>query len=210
MEKIIRPELKDINSLSEYEEILKKYCLECKNETRTWRSSDTIYNLLRNELSNLTSGHCSFCDGFPLNDTSKETIEHYYPKNEFKEKTYLWNNLFLCCDKCQSNANSDKPFYYTLKMDDELYSFDEYFWFEPQDGKIKVLENIDVLKKINAEKFLKRYGINDNVERLQSRMSKYRDLVAIFKTETRERNFEPFRFVYDTVIDFLNYQQSLL
>jgi uncharacterized protein (TIGR02646 family) len=143
MEKINRPPLSELPNLANDEITLTDYCLACATGTRTWQSSNSIYYKLRTELNELTKGHCSFCDGYPLKDTSKETIEHYYPKDQFKEKTYLWDNLFLCCDQCQSNSNSDKPFKYTLKMDDSDYSFDKYFWFDPQSGNVNVLENLD-------------------------------------------------------------------
>ncbi len=79
MEKIKKPKISEIETLKIHEEKLKNWC-EIKKE---WQSSGMIYKLLRDELSKLTNEHCSFCDGFPLNDTSKETIEHYFPKKMF-------------------------------------------------------------------------------------------------------------------------------
>ncbi len=197
MEKINRPTIQDIPSLAEHEETLNRYNNECARGIRSWESSSVIYNLLRNELKILTNGHCSFCDGYPLNDTSKETIEHYFPKAEYKDRTYEWGNLFYTCDKCQSYSNSHRSFVYTLKMDDEDYSFDRYFWFDAESGEVRVYENLSEKEKNDAINFLERYGINNSDARKMSRRQKYNDLIVIFKSDSRERNYEPYRFVFD-------------
>ena len=198
MEKINRPSLEDIPSFSKYDfDALNE---KCKIGSKVWSSSDKLYDLLKHELSLLTKAHCSFCDGFPLNNTSKTTIEHYYPKSIYKEKTYEWENLFLACDKCQSFAHSDNPFQKTLKMDEIDYFFESYFWFDAESGEVKILENMDEQNTFNARNFLNRYGINKSPERLMARRSKYTDLIAIFKTESRERDFEPYRFVFDSAL----------
>lgn len=207
MEKIIRPKIDKIKALAKISKKLEEYNLECKRGERSWSSSGDIYKTLRNELSVLTIGHCSFCDFFPLNDGTKKTIEHYYPKSLFQDKTYDWDNLFLCCDKCQSNANK-VIFEYTLKPDDTEYYFDKYFYFDPQTGKIEVMENLkvdDFISYQKAEKFLIRYGINDSEESLISKRKLYNDL--IFKISKKDPNLnrddEPRRFIFDLALMFM-------
>lgn len=90
MERIVRPKIEDIPNLSSYITTFEDYNVECATGSREWQSSGTIYNLLKSEVKKISESHCSFCDGYPLNDTSKETIEHYYPKAEYKHKTYEW------------------------------------------------------------------------------------------------------------------------
>ena len=141
----------------------------------SWRQG--IYEVLRTQLFNLTKGHCSFCDGYPIGETSKETIEHYYPKNDFPLKAYDWENLFYCCDKCQSEANRS-AFTVTLKPDEATYNFDDYFYFDAESGELKIMENIETThpdKFKNASNFLKRYGIN-NPTRNQSRKNLLQDV----------------------------------
>jgi uncharacterized protein (TIGR02646 family) len=208
MEKIHRPKIEEIEILSNFKETLKTYCEECAAGNRTWQSSGKLYNLLKEALSLLTNHHCSFCDGFPLNNTSKETIEHYQPKADYKDKTYDWDNLFLCCDKCQSQANK-MAFEFTVKPDLPEYAFDKYFYFEPQDGKVKSIEeNTDS----PANKFLKRYGINNNAQRLEARKKLYKDLYFKFKNNAPDldRNDEPNRFVYDVGLSVYNFQKKLV
>ena len=132
MEKIERKPLKDIPSLMQYEQTLINYCNECKAGTRKWRSN-------------------GFCDSFPLKVSSNETIEHYYPKVPFSNKTYEWENLYYCCFQCQTDA-STIAFEVTIQPDSSDYHFEKYFYFDPQSGKINVMEN---LKKSNPNLFEK-------------------------------------------------------
>lgn len=201
MEKITRPSLEDIPSLSKYVNILNQYNQECSEGKRVWQSKGNLYKALKNELRNISEGHCSFCDGFPLNDTSRQTIEHYYPKKSFLEKTYEWENLFYCCDNCQSFSYSDNPFRYTLKPDDESYNFEEHFWFDPYDGQLKPLRDDD----LNAKLFLKRYGINDRPEKIKARQRRYKELIILLKDEqfSIERVYEAQRYIFDTALKFV-------
>jgi len=203
MQKIERPPIKTIIGLIPWEEKLTTYCQECEKGERIWRSSGDPYNILKKELSILTLGHCSFCDGYPFS-MSTQTIEHYFPNADFKEKTYEWDNLFLCCTKCQNNANKIKPFQYTLKPDEINYSFDAYFWLNAENGRIEILENIEEEKQIKTANFLIRYGLNDDLEVLNARRRLYQDLIKLIPIDPkRERSVEPNRFVIDAVINFL-------
>jgi len=49
----------------------------------------------------MTQAHCAFCDG-QIGAESRETVEHFRPKGLFPELAYAWDNLFPCCDLCQS------------------------------------------------------------------------------------------------------------
>jgi uncharacterized protein (TIGR02646 family) len=159
--------------------------------------------LLRNELKYFTKGHCSFCDGYPLKVTSKETIEHYFPKKTFPEKTYQWENLYYSCDQCQIDANAI-AFEETIKPDSLEYQFDKYFYFDPQSGKILVLENLEksnIFMFQKAEIFLVRYGINNDSERCQTRKTLYIDCINLLKTgELGEIDFRPYRAVVKAAV----------
>lgn len=209
MQKINRPFIETIKNLKDYKNKLIQYCQECEKGTRTWQSNGNIYALLKTELIKITQGHCSFCDGYPFS-MSKETIEHYFPKAQFKAKTYEWENLFICCDKCQSNANK-VPFKYTLKPDDTDYFFEDYFWFNAENGKVEIIENLSLEKKKNAKAFLNRYGINSNPSVLNARKKLYQDLIVLLQNDLeRERDLEPNRFVFDAATEFISYKENNL
>ncbi len=173
----------------------------------SWRKG--VYPALRSQLFLLTQGHCTFCDGYPIGESSKETIEHYFPKNDFPLRAYEWENLFYCCDKCQSEANKI-PFVVTLKPDDTTYSFNELFYFDYGTGELNVLENLEITniaKFQNAKNFLQRYGINSPI-RNQSRKNLFQDIKnhlqnVEIQEDTRIRNDFKYRYIYDFVSSLL-------
>jgi uncharacterized protein (TIGR02646 family) len=204
MEKITRKPLSKIPSLSKLKKGWRKWGIEIIENRRSWQSSGNLYKTIKKELGELTIWHCSFCDGFPLDETSPATIEHYCPKEQYKFQTYHWKNLFYCCSKCQSNANKIKHFQPTLKPDSSSYHFDNYFYFDPYSGRLEILETLeetDLAKFNNANNFLIRYGINDNPKRLEARKSKFKDIKNFFKiadpNDNRTRDDFAFRYVYD-------------
>jgi uncharacterized protein (TIGR02646 family) len=161
-----------------------------KSSNFTWKGG--LYNEMRYQLSLITKEHCSFCDGHPVADKSKEGIEHYFPKNQYPLITYDWLNLFYCCDKCQSE--STKKFQETLKPDEPTYQFDAYFYFDLGSG-----DNLDAFSKANA--FIIRYGINTPT-RTNARKILYQDVRNYFiakamTNDVRERDDFAYRFVYD-------------
>jgi len=211
MEKLIRPKLEDLPALKELKENWQLWGDECKAGKKKWRSDTKIYYEIRNTLEKINNQHCSFCDDKPLGVRSKKTIEHYFPKgkDEFPCLTFSWENLFYCCDMCQSNSNK-LPFEYTLKPDNEAYSFEDYFYYDTEEGELKVLEN---LIKENSEKFekatafLKRYGLTGDNKLRQVRKDKFIEVFRELKDEDdtfdkKERDDFAFRFVYDAAKEF--------
>lgn len=168
----------------------------------SWR--ENIYDDLRNALISLTDEHCSFCDNVWIEQTSKKTIEHYYPKAEYPLKAYEWSNLFYCCDQCQKSSNRTRTFVLTIKPDED-YSFDKYFYFDADSGKVEVLESLEKQdhKAFNCAKdFLIRYDIN-NKDRTKARQSLYKDIInAYILGDSRIRNDYSYRYIYDAVRDW--------
>jgi 5-methylcytosine-specific restriction endonuclease McrA len=92
----------------------------------SWR--ENIYDELRTQIQiydgkSHRDNHCCFCDGYPIGENSTETIEHFHPKVQYPLKAYDWDNLFYCCNKCQSEANK-MPFTFTIMPSDANYLFE--------------------------------------------------------------------------------------
>lgn len=210
MNKILRPPIEEVSPLTIYKDKMVELNAKCESGSANWISSGNIYKAIVDACSELTNHHCSFCDGFPLDVTSRRTIEHYFPRSEFKYKTYEWSNLFLCCDKCQSNANRIRPFKYTLKPDDINYSFGKYFWFDPSSGEICVFEYLNDDEKNAAIDYLHRYGINDERGRNFIRKKTYRQLTELIieKNVNVDRDLEQYRFLVDILYQLKNQQNS--
>ncbi len=212
MEKIIKPTLASIPALRKLAENYVKWGQDFqtllanggKSSSFKFERSTGLYQKMRDELCAITKEHCSFCDTYPVGDKSKETIEHYYPKNDFPLKSYDWDNLFYCCDKCQSEANKTE-FKETLKPDVLDYHFSNYFYFDLQSGELKILEHLKTEFPADfekAESFLIRYGINNNPKRNRARIFLYKDIQNHFmsKSQTgddRLRDDFMYRYVYD-------------
>jgi uncharacterized protein (TIGR02646 family) len=222
MEKITKPSISAIPTLIELSKNYIQWGKDFethlqnggKSSSFTWKGG--LYKEMRHQLCLITKEHCTFCDGHPIGDTSKETIEHYYPKGEYPLKSYDWDNLFYCCDKCQSEANK-KPFQETLKPDNSTYQFDDYFYFDLGSGELKILENLvtdepETFAKANA--FLLRYGISNNPIRNMERKQIFKVIQNILKNNNSEindfkRDDFKYRYIYDYVVKLNGIEETI-
>ena len=89
-------------------------------------------------LREMNQGHCAFCDAFPLEDRSKEPVEHFKPKNEprFHADAYAWENLYYSCEVCQS-SKGEQWNEQLLRPDEVDYFFEAFFQFDFITGELK-------------------------------------------------------------------------
>ncbi len=122
-----------------------------------WRSQ-ACYREIRRQLSAMTQAHCAFCDG-AIGVESRETVEHFRPKSAFPDLAYEWNNLFPCCDMCQSNKREmfDPDL---LKPDEPEYAFNKYFVANFSTGEIEPSPHSDDSERRKAEVTIRIYGLN--------------------------------------------------
>jgi uncharacterized protein (TIGR02646 family) len=102
------------------------------------RDGQSLYVVVRAALIEMTAHHCSYCDGFPLNATGSDEIDHFHPKSreEFYELVCAWDNLFLICVRCnKAKRNRWEPA--LLRPDDVDYAFDRYFIFRFDSGALE-------------------------------------------------------------------------
>lgn len=112
-------------------------------------------------LKHMTQAHCAFCDCFPLDDRSREPIEHFQPKSDprFYAEAYAWDNLYYCCDCCQSSKGErwdDR----LLRPDAADYAFDRYFMFDYTTGQIKPNCRASALDQARATVTIAFYGLD--------------------------------------------------
>jgi uncharacterized protein (TIGR02646 family) len=106
----------------------------------TWYQAEgkTAREWLLPHLKTMTQGHCAFCDTFPLDDRSREPIEHFKPKSDprFYAEAYAWDNLYYCCELCQGTKREqwDEGL---LRPDSQDYSFERYFLFDYTTGQVR-------------------------------------------------------------------------
>jgi uncharacterized protein (TIGR02646 family) len=120
-------------------------------------------------LKEMNQSHCAFCDAFPLEDRSKEPIEHFKPKTDsrFYADAYAWDNLYYCCERCQSSKGEqwDDGL---IRPDAPDYSFETYFLFDYITGQIKANCRADPDDQVRAEVTIRIYGL-DIEERRRAR-----------------------------------------
>ena len=89
-------------------------------------------------LMSMTQKHCAFCDAFPCEGVSNNTIEHHKPKGDeqFASEAYTWENLYYCCNHCQS-AKLNQWEDCLLRPDADDYLHQTYFEFDYTTGQIQ-------------------------------------------------------------------------
>jgi len=110
-------------------------------------------------LKEQTQKHCSFCDAFPVEGVSIETIEHFRPKSTYPHLAYTWANLYYSCDACQ-NTKLEQWDEVLLDPDADDYSFAKYFEFDFTTGELnpnKLASNAD---QVRAATTIRLYGLN--------------------------------------------------
>lgn len=100
-----------------------------------WRPS--VYAAVREALSVMTAGHCSYCDGHPLGAIGVEAVDHFRPKSrqEFYELVCTWTNLFLTCTAC-NHAKREHWDEALLRPDDGDFAFERYFEYRFDSGEL--------------------------------------------------------------------------
>lgn len=128
----------------------------------SWRSK-ACYQGLRQVLSTMTQGRCSFCDG-SVGSESRETVEHFRPKSLFPDLAYTWSNLFICCDVCQGKGDQFDEL--LLKSDELDYSFTRYFVNNYKTGEVEPNPAASEVDQKRAETTLKLYQLNKKPRKL--------------------------------------------
>lgn len=123
----------------------------------TWRN-DGCYQTIRRTLTDMTQHHCAFCDGL-IGAESRETIEHFRPKSNFPALAYQWDNLFPCCDVCQSQK-LEKFDDGLLKPDTAEYAFNRYFICNYETGELQANPQASETDQARANRTLNLYGLN--------------------------------------------------
>ena len=145
------------------------------NARFVWKriNGEPINRLLNLILTKATKDHCSFCDGYPLGQFARPTIEHFRPISKFPRLSYAWANLFLCCDRCQE-AKGNKFSRKLLKPDVEEYNFARYFILNYKSGEVEVNLQASTKDQERAQMTIKMYGLN-RFGRPQSRLKQLQD-----------------------------------
>jgi uncharacterized protein (TIGR02646 family) len=136
-----------------------------------WHKKIKQWEQLKSDLTKLTADHCSFCDSYPLVGKNHQTIEHFRPRSRYPKLAYVWHNLFLCCETCQT-AKGDNFNKKLLKPDAIKYDFNRYFIVNFKTGKIEVNTRASLVDQERAKITIAIYGLN-NYNRQKLRYDHY-------------------------------------
>ena len=125
----------------------------------SWPKPD-CYQAIRKKLLVMTQAHCAFCDEV-LGTGSRETVEHFRPKSniQFQSLAYQWDNLFPCCDLCQSQKREQFE-EGLLKPDEADFAFARYFVVNFKTGEIEPSPHADQPLQDRAKITIQIYGLN--------------------------------------------------
>ena len=127
------------------------------------RGGERIYDVARDALALMTSGRCSYCDGYPIDDRGQEEIDHFRPKNrpEFYALVCEWTNLFLACSAC-NGAKLGQWDELLLRPDDTDYAAARYFVFDARSGELDANPRASNDDRRRALRSIEIFGLNRN------------------------------------------------
>jgi uncharacterized protein (TIGR02646 family) len=153
-----------------------------------------VNHLLLEDLVPMTSGHCSYCDTYPTDVGTIRTIDHFKPKTQYPLESYMWENLYLACVRCQSHKLES---YHRdlLRPDAGDYDFNRYFLYSEKTGKLDVNPAAPSNEQRRARKTIELLGLNhDGLPEARKRTLRvFRKLPM----EDQKQEFEdqPFRYI---------------
>ncbi len=102
------------------------------------RDGQSVFEVVRDALVEMTAGHCSYCDGHPIGATGTEAVDHFRPKSHaaFYELACAWSNLFLTCTAC-NHAKREQWDEALLRPDDADFAFERYFEYRFDSGELQ-------------------------------------------------------------------------
>jgi len=124
------------------------------------RNGLPINRALAARLEEMAGNHCNYCDGYPLKTTSRQTIDHFRPKERFPALAFRWDNLFLACDRCQQ-VKRDRFDEDLLKPDTPGYRFWDFFVFNFRTGEIDIKPGLTDRRRRFAATTLSLLELND-------------------------------------------------
>lgn len=168
-----------------------------KFQWKTWENTP-VNQLLLEPLSEMTAGHCAYCDWFPTDCGTDPTIDHFKPKTRFPLEAYAWPNLYLACRQCQRKADSElteAQFNLLLRPDESEYSFEKFFIYKYLTGEIEPNPRASSSNYHRAELTIRVLRLNS-----EGRPAARKRMLSVFEklddaSQSRFKNEQPFRFL---------------
>lgn len=151
-----------------------------------------LNHLLLPPLREMTRSHCAYCDGFPVDVLSRQTIDHFRPKSNerFEALVVEWTNLFYACSACQTYKGEgfDDEL---LKPDEAGFRFAKFFVYQPDTGELAPHPAASDADKRRARVTIQLFGLND-----EGRPTDRKRWFERFTRAPEELDVVPYRFLF--------------
>lgn len=144
---------------------------------------------------------CAYCD-VNIPGSSPETIDHFLPEKKCRdlglyELALSWWNLFPSCSTCNTSEKGSRWSFLLLRPD--VDPVDDYFDFDPDDGKLFPAPHIGRMERLRVRKTIRIFGLNAE-HRSLARRNLIKDMRNAYRVGDVERLREmlaegPYRFV---------------
>jgi uncharacterized protein (TIGR02646 family) len=97
-----------LEALNELEQSPKEQLEQSKKKFDTIQRKYN-HSEVKDALVKMFYGKCAYCES-KITVVTYGQIEHFYPKSAYPDKTFVWDNLLLSCDKCNNTQHKGIKF----------------------------------------------------------------------------------------------------
>lgn len=164
-------------------------------------------------LKEMYENRCCYCEGI-LGEQTYERIEHLKPKSLYPGLSFVWGNLHLCCEICNTNKNNKWDNKNSI-LNPTVNKIKNYLSFNTTTGEYEAIENNERAFKTINYVGLNRDPLKAARKKIVIRMIEdykfYKDkgwendFYSKYDSELKEVGY---RTVYETVLSYLRQKYS--
>ncbi len=156
---------------------------------------EKLNKVLLPQLQSDNQFHCCYCDAYPVQGVSSDTIDHFKPKSVYPNEAFDWDNLFYCCSACQE-AKLERFETGLLKPDVQGLTFDKFFRFNASTGEIEPNPIASPEDFKRAEVSIQLFGLNEKGRPITRRQT-FRERYQQFVSGGVSIDDLPYRFIFE-------------
>ena len=135
---------------------------------------------IRNSLLKMSHGKCCYCECKINNAGSDLHIEHYHPKDIYKDEVVVWDNLLPACSRCNTKKGKldtkKNPIIHPVRNNPKTHLRVEQYYFSHKDElgeftieKLKLNDEV----KLSIDRFQLGFSITKSLNDLAKEIANY-------------------------------------